>query len=152
MFLWYPMYSLYLKSIEFFSFQVDNLLLLHFFFKLPFLFLDLLCGFFIFTIILKLTADRNKAKIGFLFWWLNPIIYYVYGIHGHYELLVPFSIILLISGLLDRNSIVIAIALVIGFTTKYFLIILIPFVVIYMLSNKQHKILKNASLFLLPVY
>lgn len=147
MVLWYPMYSLYLKSIEFFSFQVDNLLLLHFFFKLPFLFLDLLCGFLIFRIILKLTGDRNKAKIGFLFWWLNPIVYYIYGIHGHYELLVPFSIILLITGLLDRNSLAIAIALVIGFTTKYFFIILIPFVVIYLISNKEHKLLKHTLQF-----
>lgn len=147
MLLWYPMYALYLKIIELFSFQVDNLLLLHFFIKLPFLFLDILSGFLIYRIILKLTGDGNKAKIGFLFWWLNPIIFYVYGIHGHYELLIPFSIILLIIGLLDKKAWVIASALVIGFTTKYFLIILIPFVIIYMLSNKQYKILKHTFLF-----
>lgn len=140
MLLWYPMYALYLKIIELFSFRVDNLLLLHFFFKLPFLFIDLLSGFLIFRIILKLTNDKNKAQLAFLFWWLNPIIYYVYGIHGHYELLVPFSIILLTNGLLDKKSWIIASALVIGFTTKYFLIILTPFVIIYMLSKKQYKI------------
>jgi hypothetical protein len=106
-----------------------------------------LCGFLIYRIILKLTGDRNKAKFGFLFWWLNPIIFYVYGIHGHYELLIPFSIILLIIGLLDKKAWVIALALVIGFTTKYFLIILIPFLVIYMLSNKQYRILKHTFIF-----
>jgi len=147
MLLWYPMYALYLKIIESFSLQVDNLLLLHFFIKLPFLFLDILSGFLIYKIILKLTGDRNKAKFGFLFWWLNPIIFYVYGIHGHYELLIPFSIILLITGLLDKKAWVIASALVIGFTTKYFLIILIPFLVIYMLSNKQYRILKHTFIF-----
>src|SRR3972149_5450820 len=50
-------------------------------------------------------------------------------------------------GLLDKKSWIIASALVIGFTTKYFLIILIPFVVIYMLSNKQYKIIFYTFIF-----
>ncbi|MFA5993118.1 MAG: hypothetical protein WC796_05420 [Candidatus Pacearchaeota archaeon] len=137
---WYSFYSLYLVVLNIFSISPDNLLLLHFFFKLPFLFIDLLSGLLIFWIVKDLTNNVRKAKIAFLFWFLNPIVYYVYGIHGHYELLVPFSILLIIFGLMkDRRWIFTALGFVLLFTTKYFVILFVPFIFFYLLFNHKKK-------------
>jgi len=137
--IWYPIYAFYLKILELFSLRADNLLLLHFLFKIPFLLFDLFTGFLLFKITIRLNNSVDKAKIIFLAWFLNPIIFYLYGIHGTYELLVPFSITLLLFGIVFDNPFLTSTAFVIGFTTKYFLIILMPFVILYLFINKRFK-------------
>jgi|GEM_PF-2252765 len=137
--LWYPLHSLYLIFIKFFLNATDNILLLHFIYKIPFLFIDLLIGFLIYKIIFILFNNLYYSKLGFLIWFVNPIIFYIYGIHSHYELLVPFSIVLIIYGLLEKKLLILSAGFIIGFTTKYFIIILIPFILLYLFSRKYYK-------------
>lgn len=137
--IWYPMYGLYLKIMEIFSLNFDSAILLHFFFKLPFLFIDLLTGFLIFKSIFVLTNDYKKARIGFFVWFVNPFIYIVYGVHGHYEILVSFAISLIMYGILKKEVLLIGVGIVLGFATKYFFIIFMPFIILYFLSKKEYK-------------
>ncbi|MFA5155463.1 MAG: hypothetical protein WC453_03435 [Patescibacteria group bacterium] len=144
--LWHPLYSLYLVILKMFSIPPDQLLLLHFVFKIPFLLVDLISGFLIYKIVNFLYNDDDKARLGFLMWFLNPLIYYVYGIHGHYEILIPFSIIILILGLLKKNYWLIGLSLGLAFTTKYFILLIFPFLVFYFYANKEIKIGRKALL------
>jgi len=148
MIIWYPLYSLYLFILNLFSAHGDNLLFLHFIFKIPFLFIDLLSGYLIFKIINIFKNDSKLALIGFFFWFLNPLIFYSYGIHGHYELLVPFAFIIILYGLLKESPIITSIGFLIGITTKYFFIIFLPFVVLYLLSQKKYRLLLKSSIVL----
>jgi hypothetical protein len=135
--LWYPEYSLYSKIIEYLSLLPNNLPLLHFFFKLPFLFVDLLIGWLVYQVISIFGADKRTARASFLFWFLSPLVYYVYGIHGHYELLVPLAIMLMLYGALKKIPILLALGIVLGFTTKYFIIILVPFFFLFLIQNPR---------------
>lgn len=129
--LWYPFYSLYLLVT---NTAAQNVLLLHLFFKLPFFFIDLLSAYLIMRLVSDL-FDKKSGRLAFWFWYLNPIIFYTYGIHGHYEILVPFSLLLVIFGVRKNNPWILASGFVIGFATKYFLLILAPLILIYLIIN-----------------
>lgn len=133
--LWYPLYSLYLFLANLFS--TNNLLLLHGLFKFPFLVLDYVSAFILFDIIKSVSKDDKKAVKGMLFWILNPLVFYVYGIHGHYELLVPFSLGLIIWGIAKKRALVSALGLAVAFSTKYFVVIIIPFLLLFYLTNNR---------------
>ncbi|EKE10693.1 MAG: hypothetical protein ACD_15C00212G0014 [uncultured bacterium] len=137
--IWYPMYGVYLKSMEIFSLNFDSVLLLHFFFKIPFLFIDLLTGFLIFKSIFILSNDYIKARAGFLVWFINPLIFLVYGVHGHYEIITSFGLSLVIFGLLRRKAWLVGVGLVIGFVVKYFIVIFCPFIMLYFVSRREYK-------------
>ncbi len=137
--LWYPLYSLYLVMLQITHSVIDNILLLHLFFKLPFLLVDLVSAFYIYKIILCYTNNQSIAKKSFMIWFTNPIVFYTYGIHGHYEILVALSIILIIYGLINKSVIYLCIGLILGIETKYFFIIFLPFIIIYFLSQKRIK-------------
>lgn len=145
---WYPLYSLYLLILQMLSIQVDNILLLHFFFKIPFLFVDILSGFLIYKIVYKLSNHYGLAVTGFFMWFVNPLIFYSYGIHGHYEILVPFSLLLIIYGLLYESPLVTSLGFLIGIETKYFFIIFIPLVILFLLSQKKYLFITKGFLYL----
>lgn len=144
--IWYPLYAAYLKILSLTGQQADNLLLLHFFFKVAFLFVDIAIGYLIARITSLSTQSKQLGLVAFLVWFLNPIPYYVYGLHGHYELLTPLAILLLLYGAVWRRPWPLALGFVIGFTTKYFLVILIPFVLIKLLAERQYRTLIIAVL------
>ena len=136
--LWYPSYSLYLIIVEFFNLPIDNIPLLHFFFKAPFLFIDVVCGFLLYKIV-STQHNSGRGRLAFIIWFINPIVFYVYGVHGHYELLVSLAILLMLYGVLRNNFWLISLGTIIGFSTKYITIILFPFIILYLLSLKKYK-------------
>lgn len=137
LYLFYIMYLTYLFFINLFSLYNYDILLLHFFYKLPFLFFDIIIAFMIYGIINKATSNIYYSKIGFFMWFFNPIVFYVYGIHGHYEILVPFALVLLIYGLINNKLFLLSLGFIIGFSTKYFFIIFYPFLFLYFYRNKK---------------
>jgi hypothetical protein len=146
--IWYPLYSFYLIMLNIFSIPADNILFVHFIFKIPFLFIDLLSGFLIYKIINILKNNNKLATIGFFFWFLNPIVFLSYGIHGNYEILVPFAFILILYGLLIESALITSLGFLIGIGTKYFFIIFLPFITLYLLSQKKYRFLLKSSIIL----
>ena len=58
--------------------------------KFPLLVLGLLCGWLIFLIVKKSTADINKAKMAALLWYFNPITLYSLVIMGQNDIVAIF--------------------------------------------------------------
>jgi len=146
---WYPLYNAYLFILHGLGSLTDNLLLIHFFFKVPFLMIDLACALLIYKTVSRFIIGGTVAIQAALIWYVNPIVFYVYGVHGHYELLTAFGLILMTWGLVSQKPIPIAIGFAIGFTTKYFLIIFLPFIVLY-LSNLEKR--KRTGFFLVFLF
>lgn len=145
--LWYPLYALYLKILSLGGIGPDNLLLLHFVFKIPFILVDLLIGYLIQQTVLAITKDKKLGILSLILWFVNPIPYYVYGLHGHYELIMPLALTLLIYGTVKRSPLSLTIGFVIGFTTKYFIILFLPFILIKLLLEKSYKIVWQSATF-----
>ena len=137
--LWYPLYAVYLVFLQITHLPVDQIWLLHFVFKYPFFIMDIICALLIFGLSLKLTLSQESAKIASLLWVFNPIIFYVYGIHGHYELLVAFSLLLTFFSLAYDLPILFGFAFAIAFSTKYFIIVLAPLFLIYLIVQKKYS-------------
>ena len=62
--------------------------------KFPLLVLGLLCGWLIFLIVKKSTADINKAKMAALLWYFNPITLYSLVIMGQNDIVAIFLFLL----------------------------------------------------------
>ncbi len=72
-----------------------------------------------------------QNNFGILGLSIFPLIFYIYWIHWHYELLVVFSILLLIYWLKIRNIFLMSLGFAIWFVTKYFTVIFTPFILLY---------------------
>jgi hypothetical protein len=145
--LWYPLYSLYLILLNILQFQTDNLLLLHFFFKFPFFIMDISIALILFKITKLITKNLKKAKLAFMIWFINPLVYYIYGIHGHYELIVPLALALIFWGIIAKKTWVLSLGLILGIINKYFFIILLPFIGLYFLKERKYKTIFKLSIF-----
>ena len=143
--LWYPFYAAYLLVLQFFHIAPDQLALLHFFLKFPFWVIDLLCIPLITTLGFYFTRSESKARWAAFLWAINPLVFGVYGVHGHYEVLVAFSILLLFFALVLDMPIVFGFAFALAFSTKYFVVILAPLFFVYLLYKKKYKFMLRAS-------
>ncbi len=151
--MWNSLYLVYLQiSDSFLFFSENNILLLHFLFKLPFLFIDIISCYLIFRIVEKVSSKKT-ALFAASAWFFNPLVFYVYGIHGHYDILIPFSLLLIIFGLQNRNFLLFAIGTVICFSIKYFAIIFFPFIFLFFIYKRLYKeIFFSLLLFLLGIF
>lgn len=127
------------------AFSINNILMLNFITKIPFLFLDIISLVMVYKIMLFFKVNKRLALVGSLIYFTNPVIYYVYGIHGHYETIAVFlllsSIILLISKRFYTASIPIALL----FSIKYISIIYIPLILLYIFVNSKKKKINTAT-------
>jgi hypothetical protein len=138
--LWYPLNATYLIIMELFKLNIDNLLLLQFFYKIPFIFFDIFSSYLIYKIVYRIKKDIMLSRFAALLWLLNPLIFFIYGIHGHYEILIPFGILILLTGLSRHSSWFLAgIGFVLLFVNKYFIILFLPFILLYYITNKSKK-------------
>lgn len=151
LFIWYGLYHIYDIILFVFPYDFIKLPLLHFIFKLPSFFLDIISTFLIFNIFQKYFKDNQKAIYASLFWALNPIIFYVYGVHWHYELFTAFGILLIIYWLYFEKYFLLWAWLALSFSIKYFVIIFIPFFLLYLFINNKKWIIKFLSTFIVLV-
>lgn len=144
--MWYPFYALYLVILEIARMMPDQLLLLHFFMKFPFWIIDLLS----FVLIVKLagafTRSQIRARWAGLLWVISPLVFGVYGIHGHYELLVGFAILWMFVALAWNMPVLFGLAFAIAFSTKYFIVIVAPLFFFFLLFRKEYRFMLVAGI------
>ena len=64
------------------------------FWKLPLLVFDILAGLLIYNLTKELTKDPSKAKVGFILWFFNPLVLITSYIHGAFDVIAAFFILL----------------------------------------------------------
>jgi len=96
--------------------QVDTSFL--FLWKFPSLCFDLLTGLLIYEFVKKLTQDSSVAKNGFTIWFFNPFTLIVSYIHGSYDVIVAFLILLGVFLLYNANYFSAGLSFGLGALTK----------------------------------
>jgi hypothetical protein len=64
------------------------------FWKLPLLVFDLLTGLLVYSLTKELTKDTSKAKKGFVLWFFNPFVLITSYVHGAFDVIAVFFILL----------------------------------------------------------
>jgi hypothetical protein len=136
---WQGAYALYAVVLELLNLAPQALPLLYGLFKLPYVLIDLGIAYLILMVVRDMTQNLRLARGMSLLWLMLPLPYMVYGLHGHYEILVPFALMLMLRGMQSRSWYMLAAGLVLGFTTKYFVIALAPFLLLYLIADRQGK-------------
>lgn len=142
--IWFVSYKIWLFLIQYL--KIDNLAvpLLIFLFKFPLLIIDVVNTWLLYKISRKLKSSiHNSLRLATLY-FLNPIVFYVLVIHGHYEILTIFSILLLSYGTLFSRTLPTSFGLALGFSIKYFVPATFLFIIAY---NKNFKFLIKTFLF-----
>ena len=64
------------------------------FWKFPLLIFDLLTGLLVYQLTKELTKDSSKAKMGFILWLFNPLVLITSYVHGAFDVIAAFFILL----------------------------------------------------------
>jgi len=129
--------------------ETHNLIFLNLISKLPFLLFEITTGIIIYKTALYFKLTKDNAKKIFVLYFINPINFYIYGIHGHYETLVPFTLSLFIYLHITKKYNISAVFLAIAFSIKYIPIIYIPIAIFYIIVNSPKKWLNKSIIFLI---
>ncbi len=136
---WYSSYSFYHSFTSFFGLNEISVLLIQFFMKSPYLLVDVISGLLIYKIVKYTANNEGLARSSLLLWLLNPVVFYVYVLHGHYELIVVFGLLLIIYGIVLKKDVAVSLGLIISLQTKYYFVIFVPFLVLYYVVAKRYK-------------
>lgn len=129
--------------------ETHNLIFLNLISKLPFLLFEIITGIIIYKTVLYFKLTKDNAKKIFILYFINPINFYIYGIHGHYETLVPFALSLFIYLHITKKYNISAIFLAIAFSIKYIPIIYVPIAIFYIIVNSPKKWVYKSIQFLI---
>jgi hypothetical protein len=88
------------------------------FWKLPLLVFDILAGLLVYNLTKELTKDSSKAKMGFILWFFNPLVLITSYIHGAFDVIAAFFILLGIYFLSKRKYLYSGISFGFGGITK----------------------------------
>lgn len=124
-------YSAYINFIQLFHMQKDNVIALQVFFKIPFIFMDLLVGLVLIKILQYFQVAKEKIVYAVLFWNLNPLAWYSIYVDGQYEIAIVLMLLVSFYFLLKQKNILAFILLAIAFSLKYVFLILLPIYIIY---------------------
>jgi hypothetical protein len=112
-------------------------------FKIPYLIFDIFCMF----LILRLSFDgkpENKLKV-FKFWIFNPLVIFVLYIFGRHDIIGIFAVLIsLLLAKKDRKYWAI-IVLAFGIALRFFPIMILPILVIYLVRTKKDYIILSAA-------
>ncbi len=134
----FPYHPLMLYILSIFTypivlFNIENIYIINFFFKLPLLLADIA----IFYILLNLFKDHMLKVI--LFYFINPIIFYATYIHSQLDIIptafLLYGLYLLVNKRLNLSAITIGLAL----ATKSHILLAIPLLFIYVYKNYTLK-------------
>jgi len=129
--------------------ETHNLIFLNLISKLPFLLFEIITGIIIYKTALYFQLTKDNAKKIFILYFINPINFYIYGIHGHYETLVPLALSFFIYLHITKKYNISAIFLAIAFSIKYIPIIYIPIAIFYIIVNSPKKWVYKSIQFLI---
>tara|TARA_B110001450_G_scaffold138776_1_gene130057 strand:- start:389 stop:2470 length:2082 start_codon:yes stop_codon:yes gene_type:complete len=135
----YPVLMLYIAGFFKFFFSNDNVLsfvdigLI----RVPILLADL-------TILLVLCRWlKNHQRKVILFYWLNPILFYINYLHGQLDIIPTAFLIISLYFLFKRNWVLNAIFVAFAILCKSNFIIVIPFLILYMFKSNHFNIRKT---------
>ena len=118
---------------------VDNLYLTQLIIKIPFILADLGIACILYRISKCLTKNRNTSLTIFALWFLNPFVIFISSVHGMFDAIPTFFVILAIYYLLVNKIYKSYIFLAIAAGIKLFAVFLIPFFILYFLRKSSIK-------------
>ena len=141
----YPSILLYLISIPIFLseiFNVNAFNLAAIYFTLVFLFFDVL----VLRILSKWVGGQNKQRLLYLY-WLSPVLIYLTYITASLDLIALCFFFMSLNYLFSSKLLLSSFALGLALSTKTLIILTIPFVLIYLFSNRASY--KSISIYLI---
>jgi hypothetical protein len=110
------------------------------FWKLPLLIFDLLTGLLVYSLTKDLTNDASKAKKAFALWFFNPLVLITSYVHGAFDVIAAFFILLGIYLLLNQKYLLSGISFGFGGITKISpFLIAIPLCAYIFLASKNES-------------
>ena len=117
------------------------------FFKLPFIFSNILGGYIVYKIIIFLRDDQGLAEKAFCLYVFSPLLILVTSVQGEFDSFVVTLTVLAAYCLIAKKSIWLGgLLLGVGIATKLYPIFLLPFFIIYL------RRIKNAALFVILAF
>ena len=110
--------------------------------KLPIIISDVLCGFFIHSIVLRISDDRRKALLSAALWTFCPLTIYVSAVQGQFDSIQVLLVILAVWSYLNGSYFPAGAFVALSVLTKPFsaLIVLplLALIITYEYGNKRH--------------
>jgi uridine kinase len=130
-----PIMLLSQLPLTYFGWLVDQITELSYFtgfgFRISLLVADILL---LLLILQQFESYKNKILIHY---WLSPIVIFITYWHGQLDL-IPLTIMIISIGLLKRNKIILSgILLALSVASKHSILIVFPFILVYIWSNKE---------------
>lgn len=126
-----PFYLLYQWFIVNYNDWSSLPLLLYFCTKIPYFLLDIGSWVILYKIV-SWFSDERHWLLSCAVWLLMPNIYLLYWIHWHYDIFLLFWLLLIVYWVLKDNFLSVISGLVIAITTKYFPVIYVPIIVLFL--------------------
>lgn len=132
-----PSYSLYAVLFETFNLELNQILILNTIFKVPYLLFDIIILLIVLKINNSIKYKSMSEKDITLLWIMSPVPFLNYGVHLGIEIAVVLGISLLILGTLKNSWILMSLGAATAIQIKFFPIIYIPFIFLYLLKQKK---------------
>ena len=100
---------------------------------------DVLCGYLIYTIVIKFGYDEKKATVAFGLWFLCPIVIYTTAVHGMFDNISIFFMLLTLLMMIDRRYFLAGAMFSLSAFTKYFPVYLIFILFIYIIKTNKDR-------------
>jgi hypothetical protein len=149
--LFHIQYSIYIGIVWFFQLVQDNVLLLHFVYKIPFFFADILIGIYLYRLVALFNRDIFYCRGIFLLWIANPLVFWIVEIQGQYGILgVLFAMASLFYLLKGKHNLSF-ILLGLGCSVYYYPFIFLPAYILYLYFKHQDFSLKTLGKLGIPI-
>lgn len=98
---------------------------------------DVLCAYLIYKIVRKFGYDEKKATLAFGLWFLCPIVIYTTAVHGMFDNISIFFMLLTLLLILDKRYFLAGVMFSLSAFTKYFPVYLIFILFIYIIRTNK---------------
>lgn len=152
--IFYSQYSIYTSVISMFNSGIENTLLLHICFKMPFYIAEILSALITFKILCKLNISRKLSFYAALVLFINPFSVISIDFAGSYAILASLSVLITLYLVLCRRFALSLIMLAVGTTIYYYPAIFLPFLILKIsleLNISKKKLVYYVSIFLITI-
>jgi len=105
--------------------------------KFPYFIFDLVCAF----LLLRFTKDAKTNLKVFKHWMINPIVIFVTFIFARFDIIPLFVTILALYFAMKDRKYISMVFLVISIVMRFFPVLILPFLIIYLAKNKKDYII-----------
>lgn len=123
----------------------ENILLLHFFYKLPLLIFDLGVGFVIWKCSIIFNLSKQTKYLLFLLWLTSPIVLWTTEIEGKYAIIASFFSIFSYYLYISNKKVLSLVPLAISASIYYYAFILFPIYLFFYLREKRKGLFSLTS-------